>query len=539
MAPWKTPALALLSLALAAQLSSARQCNSTWSSVVAVGEVFTLPGGSMLPSVPVGICATRWDHDQNASTPERLVVGGGFAAFGGTTIQNLAVQNGAGGWTAVGGGRPFAVYAVEAGADGRLYAGGVTSNPVTGQTIPRISRWDGSQWVDFSAPPGFFVPLSPTPTIDDFLVDADGTFIVAGNFASIGGVAAQSIARWNGSQWTALGSGLIGGVRRVERLPSGQLLAAVAFPSSGAAGTSGFATWDGSTWSAAFVGASTSSIGVTDFAFSESGQLVASGAFVYPATQTVDQVARWNGQDWEPLGAGFNALPSGNGVTGLDLLPDGDWVAFGRFQLTGNPVVMRAARFNGSTWSAFDQGLVPVLPDSLQTLDGAVLPDGRLVTVGILSAPDAQYPIASLRQAGCPATASLFGTSGAGVSGPLNLAVVEPVWIGGNFALTGSGFSNTALAVSLIGFAPSTLPLAAVFAGADPTSLLSVDLPNALLAVTPIASGEVTIAVALPDLPSLVGLTLYAQLGEIALAPGIGVVAFATTNAAQVTIGAL
>ncbi|MBI1382715.1 MAG: hypothetical protein GC161_16695 [Planctomycetaceae bacterium] len=545
MAPWKASALAVLLLALAVQPGSARQCSSPWSTELAVGEVLTVPGIPFpLTTIPIGICATRWDHDQNPSTPDRLVVGGSFASLGGTAIANLAVQNGAGGWTAVGGGRPFAVYAVEAGADGRLYAAGISTNFATFQSVPAISRFDGNQWQNFLAPPPYTVPTSFVATVDDFLVDADGTFIVAGNFTSIGGVNAQSIARWNGSNWTALGTGLTGGVRRIERLPNGQLLAAVAFPSGGAAGTSSFATWNGTTWTAAFVGASAQCFGVTDFEFSPSGQLVASGAFAYPSTQVVDQVARWTGQDWQPLGVGFNTEPEGNGVTGLVLLPDGDWVALGRFQLNGNSDVMRAARFNGTSWSVFDQGLAPDVPDELQTLDGAALPDGQLVAVGILSdeitSPTSiSAAIVGLRQAGCPGAATLFGTSGAGVSGPLNLAVAEPAWIGGNFALTGSGFSNTSLAVSLIGFSPSTLPLAAVFAGADPSSLLSVDLTNALLAVAPITAGEVPLTINLPDLPSLVGLTLYTQLGEIALAPGIGVVAFATTNAAQVTIGAL
>ncbi|MFO0276432.1 MAG: hypothetical protein ACK533_04035, partial [Planctomycetota bacterium] len=35
-------------------------------------------------------------------------------------------------------------------------------------------------------------------------------FAIAGRFATVGGVAANRVARWNGSAWQALGSGLNG-----------------------------------------------------------------------------------------------------------------------------------------------------------------------------------------------------------------------------------------------------------------------------------------------------------------------------------------
>ena len=40
------------------------------------------------------------------------------------------------------------------------------------------------------------------------IVTYNGELIVAGQFDSIGGIAANNIAAWNGSSWSALGSGV-------------------------------------------------------------------------------------------------------------------------------------------------------------------------------------------------------------------------------------------------------------------------------------------------------------------------------------------
>src|SRR5512142_313427 len=44
-------------------------------------------------------------------------------------------------------------------------------------------------------------------------VDNDGNVYVGGGFHSIGGVLANYIAKWNGTAWSALGSGMNGTVR--------------------------------------------------------------------------------------------------------------------------------------------------------------------------------------------------------------------------------------------------------------------------------------------------------------------------------------
>ena len=70
-----------------------------------------------------------------------------------------------------------------------------------------------------------------------------------GGFSTAGGSAANYIAKWNGSSWTALGSGMNGGVYALA--VSGQrLYAGGDFTTAGGSAANSIAKWDGSSWSA-------------------------------------------------------------------------------------------------------------------------------------------------------------------------------------------------------------------------------------------------------------------------------------------------
>jgi hypothetical protein len=65
----------------------------------------------------------------------------------------------------------------------------------------------------------------------------NGKLIAAGRFTVAGGVAARSIASWDGSTWSALGSGMNpnADVRALAVLPNGDLIAGGFFTSAGGA----------------------------------------------------------------------------------------------------------------------------------------------------------------------------------------------------------------------------------------------------------------------------------------------------------------
>jgi len=70
-----------------------------------------------------------------------------------------------------------------------------------------------------------------------------------GNFTTADGVSANRIAKWDGSTWSALGSGMNNWVFALAASGSG-LYAGGAFTAAGSASANSIAKWDGSTWSA-------------------------------------------------------------------------------------------------------------------------------------------------------------------------------------------------------------------------------------------------------------------------------------------------
>jgi hypothetical protein len=77
----------------------------------------------------------------------------------------------------------------------------------------------------------------------------NGDLVAGGKFTFAGGVAANRIARWDGSSWAALGSGLAGSlgvgprVGAVAVLPNGELVAGGRFSTAGGVPSNYFARW--------------------------------------------------------------------------------------------------------------------------------------------------------------------------------------------------------------------------------------------------------------------------------------------------------
>ncbi len=83
-----------------------------------------------------------------------------------------------------------------------LYAGGVFTT-ANGIAANYIAQWDGSSWTALGS--------GLNSTVYALAVSGSDLY-VGGNFTTAGGSAANYIAQWDGSSWTTLGSGLNGSV---------------------------------------------------------------------------------------------------------------------------------------------------------------------------------------------------------------------------------------------------------------------------------------------------------------------------------------
>jgi hypothetical protein len=92
------------------------------------------------------------------------------------------------------------------GAGPEVYVYGNFSAAPGGAPARGIARWDGTQWRALGSTP------TPVAINDATMWDEDGAgprppaLFVTGDFTSIGGVAARHVARWDGQAWSAVGA---------------------------------------------------------------------------------------------------------------------------------------------------------------------------------------------------------------------------------------------------------------------------------------------------------------------------------------------
>jgi len=132
-------------------------------------------------------------------------------------------------------------------------------------------------------------------------LDSLGNLYAGGDFTSAGGVEANYVAEWNGSAWSALGTGMSGGtassyVNTLACDSAGNLFAGSGFTQAGGLAANYVAEWVGSTWSALGSGMSGSSVTLYVFtlAFDGRGNLYAGGDFTtaggFPSTYIAEDV---------------------------------------------------------------------------------------------------------------------------------------------------------------------------------------------------------------------------------------------------------
>lgn len=160
-----------------------------------------------------------------------LYAGGWFTMAGFTAANSIARWNGSS-WSALGSGMSGAtvnpVYALAVSGT-NLYAGGLFPTAGSQQGVVSIARWNGTAWASL----GYGVGAGPNYYPSVMSLTASGNDLYAGgDFTSAGGVAANRIARWDGSKWSALGSGMSGNVLALA-ISGNELYAGGNFTSAG------------------------------------------------------------------------------------------------------------------------------------------------------------------------------------------------------------------------------------------------------------------------------------------------------------------
>ena len=182
--------------------------------------------------------------------------------------------------------------------------------------------------------------------LDAMVVDGLGNLYIVGYFTNIGGVSGNFFAKWDGSSWSALGTGINSEVDALAASGSNIYAGGYFTNASGIPG-SFIAKWDGTAWSALGSGMNN-----PVYALAVSGtNLYAGGQFTSAGGNAANHIAKWNGSNWSPLGAGMDGSVMVLAVSGTNLY------AGGAFTNAGGITVNQVAKWDGNAWSALGAGM--------------------------------------------------------------------------------------------------------------------------------------------------------------------------------------
>jgi hypothetical protein len=230
------------------------------------------------------------------------------------------------------------------------------ANFLGGQPSAWVSGWDGARWQALAETTA---PQLRAAINHDF--GAGRELVVAGSFADIGGVQANQLARFDGTQWRAMGNGMFGTVNSLASFAGSPGSAPSVYAGgymigSFSQGTLALRRFDGASWVSVGGGLNGAVEVLKVLDLGAGPRLVVGGSFTSAANvPNTRGVAVWDGTSWSALGAGIAGT-----VYDVELHDEGSGprlFAAGNFLNSGAPFVTGVARFNSGTWEDVGYGV--------------------------------------------------------------------------------------------------------------------------------------------------------------------------------------
>jgi len=185
---------------------------------------------------------------------------------------------------------------------------------------------------------------------------------VGGAFTTAGGAPAANIAKWDGSHWSALGSGASSSIAALavyEDQGQSWLFAGGEFTYIGGLfNANHVAKWNGTRWATVSTGTDQSVYALTVYDDGHGSALYAGGYFTMAGGRQASRIAKWDGFGWFALGDGLDGdYPHIKGLTTFD---DGSGLSLygvGHFSLAGGASANNIAKWDGTSWSPLGEGL--------------------------------------------------------------------------------------------------------------------------------------------------------------------------------------
>jgi hypothetical protein len=201
-----------------------------------------------------------------------------------------------------------------------------------------IARWNGTTWSSLGSGLSGSVEVPPTVTA---LVASGNELYVGGTFPTAGGIRVNNIARWDGRSWSALGSGIAKEQFYVNisamALSGDDLFVAGSFDHAGGVPATNFAKWDGTRWSQ--IGSEILGLNAVSALAVHGTDIYAYASVSYNGNGAVPGIMKWDGVQWTTVGSGTDGT-----VMALTFVGDQLYVG-GSFTFAGGKVSANLARY--------------------------------------------------------------------------------------------------------------------------------------------------------------------------------------------------
>ncbi|MEM8534612.1 MAG: hypothetical protein AAGF95_27460 [Chloroflexota bacterium] len=380
-----------------------------------------------------------------------IYIGGEFVEVDGVQALNLARWDGTA-WTAVGDGLERQdtgnlgeVFDLAATADGSLVVGGsfthaYDSPEATALEVNHITIWNPQTSSFASLNGGVADDDIGAPDVYTIAVDGNNIYI-GGDFTQAGDRIVNYIARWDGTSWNSLGSGMNSVVASLA-FHNGILYAGGRFGGAGEANAHRVARWDGTAWTG-LLQTNSSENSISGVGVTEDGTLYAAGNMEFFDDLKASNIASWTEQEqkWRPLGYGF---ADGNILADLSAVvvdSNGRVYVGGDFSDAGGKPVSNLAVWDPTQREWFDVGGGTDNHINILLLRDNVLYVGGLFERvggenGIAAPHIATYDLATSEWASFAG-----GSAGGGLNAPVISMAFAPdgtLFVGGSFTSAGN-----------------------------------------------------------------------------------------------------
>ncbi|MEK6644677.1 MAG: hypothetical protein AABZ08_12300 [Planctomycetota bacterium] len=282
----------------------------------------------------------QWDPDGNGPLDKWLVIGGEFSYAGHLQANRVVAWDGTR-FHRLGNGMESGIVRCLAVFEGQLIAGG-DFGIADGVPVGGVARWEGQHWVAMDN------PFQGGSAYAYAFAEFNGQLIMGTEYG---------VYRWDGNQWIELEKY---GPYQVRSLIvyDGELVAGGSFAVNNDSFSYGIAKWSGTEWKALGTGMLPYSGGVFSLAV-QGNDLIAGGLFSKAGGLQCKSLARWNGQTWSPiehqLYGFYGSSPIINSmVVSCDrLLVGGSYYGY----TTDYDISLNIMEFRDGEWHALDHGL--------------------------------------------------------------------------------------------------------------------------------------------------------------------------------------